>query len=197
MLLTLGRYRKIRSSNPNFVGKVYSCKGAPEVFQLCGFKDMLEEGFLILPDGAPLEPLQKALELIAGHVVSRAEADEKKRKLDQEKATKARDARVQKAAAEAAPGQYDEAVSKIAHQDAMADEDESMVSAIEEFMSEHPELKGGRAYDAYSIDRQCAGPGASVVASVSASAGLAYFDYTAHMKRTPGGDWTVTKMEAA
>ena len=56
------KFRKIRMGNPNFAAKVYSCKGAPALFRLAGFKDTLEEGFLVLPDGADLAPLQKALD---------------------------------------------------------------------------------------------------------------------------------------
>ena len=48
------KFRKIRSSNPSFAAKVYSCKGAPELFKLAGFVDTVEEGFLVLPDGAVL-----------------------------------------------------------------------------------------------------------------------------------------------
>ena len=46
------KFRKIRVSNPGFAAKVYSLKGAPELFTLVGFKDTVEEGFLVLPDGA-------------------------------------------------------------------------------------------------------------------------------------------------
>ena len=46
------KFRKIRVSNPGFAAKVYSMKGAPELFTLVGFKDTVEEGFLVLPDGA-------------------------------------------------------------------------------------------------------------------------------------------------
>ena len=37
-------FRKIRASNPGFAAKVYSMKGAPELFALAGFKDTVEEG---------------------------------------------------------------------------------------------------------------------------------------------------------
>ena len=46
------KFRKIRVSNPGFAAKVYSMKGAPELFTLVGFKDTVEEGFLVLRDGA-------------------------------------------------------------------------------------------------------------------------------------------------
>jgi len=186
------KYRKIRSSNPNFVGKVYSCKGAPELFRLAGFKDTVEEGFLVLPEGADIAPVQKALDRLAASVVSSSEAEEKKRKLEQEKATKAREDRAQKAREEAMPAQFDEIVSK--NQAMMADEDEAMVEAIEAYFDEHEELKGGAALDSYAIERQVPGPGSSVVASVCASAGTKYFDYTCHMKRS-AGEWTVTKVD--
>ena len=53
------KFRKIRVSNPGFAAKVYSMKGAPELFALVGFKDTVEEGFLVLPESAELalEPL--------------------------------------------------------------------------------------------------------------------------------------------
>ena len=37
------KFRKIRASNPSFAAKVYSMKGAPELFTLAGFKDTVEE----------------------------------------------------------------------------------------------------------------------------------------------------------
>ena len=37
------KYRKIRTANPNFNAKVYSCKGAAELFRLVGFKEPAEE----------------------------------------------------------------------------------------------------------------------------------------------------------
>mmetsp|Transcript_15186 Transcript_15186/g.39242 ORF Transcript_15186/g.39242 Transcript_15186/m.39242 type:complete len:276 (-) Transcript_15186:250-1077(-) len=188
------KYRKIRSSNPNFVAKVYSCKGAPELFQLAGFKDTVEEGFLVLPDATDLAPLQKAINTLASHVATRKEKEEKKLKLDQERARKAREDRAQKAQEEAMPAAYDAAI--VGQQAMMIDEDETMNEAIEAFMEMHSDLKAGRSLDSYAIERQVAGPGGTVVVSVAASAGTEYFDYTAIMKRGEGGQWAVVKIEA-
>jgi len=79
----------------------------------------------------------------------------------------------------------------------MVDEDEAMVEAIEGFMDAHPELQAGRALDSYAIERQVAGPSGTVIASVAASAGTAYYDYVAHMKRSADGVWSVQKIDAA
>ena len=79
----------------------------------------------------------------------------------------------------------------------MADEDEAMVDAISEWMASHPDVAAGHAFDAYDIERQVPGPGGSVIASVVASAGIQYHDYVAHMKRSPSGAWSVSKMERA
>lgn len=187
------KYRKIRTTNPAFAAKVYACKGASALFRLVGFNDRLEEDFLILQEGADLAPLQRALDSLAAHQASRREEDEKKGKLQQQKDKEAREARAQKARDEAAPAQYDAAVA--ANASAMLDEEEAMVSAIEAWMDEHPELKSGRALDAYAIERQVAGPGGTVTASVAASAGTVYFDYVAHMQRGASGAWKVLKVE--
>ena len=71
------------------------------------------------------------------------------------------------------------------------------MEAIESYFEEHPERRCGRALDSYSIERQVPGPGHSVVASVCASAGTAYFDYRATMTRGTGGAWAVLKVEEA
>ena len=189
------KFRKIRMGNPNFAAKVYSCKGAPALFRLAGFKDTLEEGFLVLPDGADLAPLQKALDSLAAQTAARREEEEAKRVAQQKAAAAAREARAQKARDEAAPAQYDAAVA--ANASLMLDEEEAMVAAIEAWMDAHPELKAGRALDAYNIERQVGGPGGSVTASVAASAGSEYFDYVAHMQRGAGGAWKVLKVEMA
>ena len=68
---------------------------------------------------------------------------------------------------------------------------------IEAFVEQHPEAAGGRALDSFDIERQVAGPGGSVVASVAASAGTQYFDYVAHMRRSDAGAWSVQKLEAS
>ena len=64
------KYRKIRTSNANFAAKVTSCTGAVDVFKLCGFRDTVEDGFLILPESASLKLLQDALERLATHAAS-------------------------------------------------------------------------------------------------------------------------------
>ena len=187
------KYRKVRPSNPTFNAKVYSCSGAAALFQLVGFKENVEEGFLVLPEAADLDLLRKAVDALAAQAVARGQAEEKKRKLEQEKAAKAREARAQKAREEAEPAAFDAAVASAQ----MVDEDEAMVEAIEAFMDGQPQLKAGRAIDSYAIERQVAGPGGSVVATVAASAGTNYFDYVAYMKRSDGGAWSVHKVEPA
>jgi len=169
--------------------------GAPQLLQLAGFKDTIEEGFLILPESAALPAVQKLVDSLAAQAVKRAAEEDKKRKLELEKAAKAREARAQKARDEAEPAAYDATVAKSSQ--LMADEDETMVAAIEEHMDSHPELKAGRPLDSYAIERQVAGPGGSVVASIAASAGMDYYDYVVHMKRSGGGEWSVTKVESA
>ena len=49
------KYRKIRPANEKFSAAVYSHKGAPELFSLCGFSERVEEGFLVLPETVDLE----------------------------------------------------------------------------------------------------------------------------------------------
>jgi len=191
------KYRKIRSSNPNFVAKVYSCKGAPELFTLAGFKDNIEPGFLILPEQADVKLLQQGLDALTAQEATRSESEEKKRKLDLEKAAKAREERAQKAREAANPAAFDAAAAAAQSSGAMVDEDEAMVDAIENFVAAHPEVAQGRALDSYDIERQVPGPGGSVVASVAASAGTKYFDYLAYMKRSEAGAWSVQKMEQA
>ena len=191
------KFRKIRCGNPTFNAKVYSCTGAPDLFRLVGFKESVEEGssFLVLPEGADIALLRKVIDELAAQEVVRSEAEEKKRKLDQEKAAQAREARAQKAREEAAPGAYDTVVAGASSQ--MLDEDEAMLSAIEAFMEAQSHLKAGRALDSYEIERQVAGPGGSVVASVVASAGTSYYDYVATMKRSADGAWSVQKIAPA
>ena len=70
-----------------------------------------------------------------------------------------------------------------------------MVEAVEAYMEAQPALKAGRALDSYAIERQVAGPGGAVVASVAASAGTSYYDYVAYMKRSVDGAWSVQKIE--
>jgi len=189
------KFRKIRAGNPNFVAKCYSAKGAPEVFKLVGFQETVEEGFLVLPESTDVALVQQGLDHLAAHAVSRSESEEKKRKLQQEKEVRAREARAQKAREEEAPAAYDAAVGAASAQ--MADEDEAMVEAIEEWMDAHPEAKAGRTLDAYEVERQVAGPGGAVVASIVGSSGTQYFDYLAHMKRQADGTWVVSKVEPA
>ena len=190
------KYRKIKIMNPNFQAKVYTCKGAPELFKMAGFKEVTEDGvaFLVLPEDSDLVQLQKGLDCLVAQAASRSESEEKKRKLDLEKAAKAREERAKKAQAEANPAAYDAAVAQCASSGAMVDEDEAMVDAISEWMANHPEIEAGRAFDAYDIERQVPGPGGVVVASVVASAGVKYFDLVAHMKRSGSGTWSVSKV---
>ena len=189
------KYRKIRHTNPNFTAKVYSCKGAPELFEICGFKkDVLENGFLILPEEADVSLLQRGLDVLSAHAEARVASEEKKRKLDAENARKAREARAQKAAEEAQPAAYDAAVAGASQQ--MVDEDEAMVAAIEAYFDAHPEANTtGTPFDNFDVERQVAGPGGAVIASVAASAGIAYHDLVCHMRRSEGGEWSVSKVE--
>ena len=188
------KYRKIRYGNPNFTAKVWSMKGAPELFEVSGWKkDSVEAGFLVLVDTADVTLLQRALDSLTAQAAARAASEEKKRKLDAEAAKKARDARAQKAAEEANPAAYDAAVA--GSSSAMVDEDEAMVEAVQEFMEAHPEIGPPGGVDDYAIERQVAGPGGTVVATVAASKGIQYYDLVAHMKRSEAGEWTVSKVE--
>ena len=76
--------------------------------------------------------------------------------------------RAQKAQEQAEPAKFDAAVSSQAAM--MVDEDEAMIDAIETYMDAHAELKAGHDFDSYAIERQVAGPGGTVVATVAASA---------------------------
>ena len=78
----------------------------------------------------------------------------------------------------------------------MADEDEAMVDAISAYLDAHPEAKAAN-FDCYDIERQVAGPGGSIIASVAASVGTQYFDLLAHMKRGEDGSWSVQKVTQA
>ena len=194
------KYRKIRHSNPNFVAKVYSCSGAAEVLQLAGFKkDSIEDGFLVLPESADIALLQRALDALQAHAQERAASEEKKRKHDAEQARIAREARAQKAQEAQEPASYDAAVAASSSQ--MVDEDEAMIEAIEAYMAAHPESgkdpQSGRPFDAYDIERQVAGPGGLVVATVAASAGTSYTDLAVTMKRGDNGAWSVSKVATA
>lgn len=192
------KYRKINKENPNFVAKVFSCTGAPECFTLCGFKDTIEKGFLVLPEQADLAPLQRALDSLAANMAARQEREEKKRKADAEAAARARKERADKARAASEPAAYDEAVAGASG--AMADEDEVMIDAVSAHFEAHPQLAtaaGAAAFDAFEIERQVAGPGGSVVASVVASAGTKYVDFLATMRRSEDGAWSVSKVVPA
>lgn len=195
------KYRTIKHTNPNFTAKVYSCKGAPELFELTKWKkDSIEDGFLVLPDGADPTLLSRALDMLKAQAEARAVAEEKKRKLDNEKAAKARVERAQKAAAQANPSAYDAAVASASNSSMMADEDEAMIEAIEEYMESQQSNALG-PYDHFEIERQVPGAGAAagtVVASVAASKGVGqYDDLLCFMKRDGDGAWTVSKVERA
>lgn len=188
------KFRKINQSNANFVAKVFSAKGAPELFTLVGFKEEAG-GFLVLPESADLAPLQRAIDELARLAAAREEREDKKRKADAAAAAAARAERAQKAAAD--PSKYDEAVAA-ANSSAMADEDEVMISALEGYFGDHPELATGpRPFDTFDIERQVAGPGGTVVASIAASVGTTYVDFLATMKRSEGGAWSVNKIVPA
>mmetsp|Transcript_30999 Transcript_30999/g.51386 ORF Transcript_30999/g.51386 Transcript_30999/m.51386 type:complete len:277 (+) Transcript_30999:33-863(+) len=189
------KYRKIRLANPNFSAKVYSCSGAPEIFRLAGFKDTVEQGFLLLPATADISLLQCALDEIAKQIAARSEAEEKKRKKEHERAVQAREARSAKKREESEPARFDAAVAGASSM--MVDEDEVMIAAIEAFMDAHPDLKKGRNLDTYAIERQAPGPADTVVATVTASERTNYYDYHAFMKRSKHGEWSVQKIEIA
>ena len=75
------KFRKINYANPNFVARCYSMKGVPELFEVAGWrKDSVEEGFLVLPEEADLELLQRALAALQGQAATRQENEEKKRR---------------------------------------------------------------------------------------------------------------------
>jgi hypothetical protein len=129
------KYRKIRVSNPNFVAKVLSAKGAPECFQLAGFTETIEAGFLVLPEGADLVHVQRALDALNSHAEGRAQAEEKKRKLELERAARAREERSRKARDERPSEIISEIISEMdmammaQHEHRVRDEDEAMVCA--------------------------------------------------------------------
>jgi hypothetical protein len=85
------KFRRIRASNPSFAAKVYSMTGAPELFTLAGFKDTVEEGFLVLPDGADLALVQRAIDSLAAQQAGRREEEEKQRQLRQRREREARE----------------------------------------------------------------------------------------------------------
>lgn len=190
------KFRKIRYSNPTFIAKVWSLKGGAEIFEVAGWKkDTIEAGFLVLPEGTDLALLQRALDALKAETEERAATEDKKRKLDAEAAKKGREARAQKAAEEANLSAYDAAVASSSSM--MVDEDEVMVEAIEEYVQGHPELcsnvPGG--FDHFEIESQVGGPGGTVIATVAASNGTKYYDLVAHMKRSEGGQWSVSKVK--
>jgi hypothetical protein len=188
------KFRKINYANPNFVARCYSMKGAPELFEVAGWKkDGVEQGSLVLPMDADLELLRRALAALQAQAATRQENDEKKRKLDLEAAAKAREARAQKAREAAEPGAYDQAVAGASAATMMADEDEAMIDAISAYLDAHPDSKSAD-FDCYDVERQVGGPGGTVIASVTASVGTQYFDLVAHMKREDGGAWRVLKV---
>ena len=156
-------------------------------------KDTIEAGFLVLPEGADLVLLQEAKDALTALTEERAASEEKKRKLDAEAAKKGREARAQKAAEEANLSAYDAAAAS----SMIVDEDEAMVAAIEDYVQGHPELcsnvPGG--FDHFEIESQVAGPGGAIIASVAASSGTKYYDLEAHMKRSEGGQWSVSKVK--
>ena len=74
----------------------------------------------------------------------------------------------------------------------------AMVEAIEAYVAAHPDTgkdAAGQSYDAYDIERQVAGPGGMVIATVAASAGTQYTDLAVTMRRSDAGEWSVSKIE--
>eukprot|EP00931_Biecheleriopsis_adriatica_P107484 TRINITY_DN81828_c0_g1_i1.p1 TRINITY_DN81828_c0_g1~~TRINITY_DN81828_c0_g1_i1.p1 ORF type:complete len:243 (+),score=69.84 TRINITY_DN81828_c0_g1_i1:38-766(+) len=191
------KFRKVRLSNPKFSSKVYSMRGAPEFFRLVGFKDSIEEGFIILPADADLSLLQQGVDALAAQAVARVEAEDKKKKEDEEKARAAQKEREKKKQQEAEASKFDAAVAAMNAAGGMADEEDSQLDAIESFMDANADLKAGHMFDTYEIERQVAGASGTVVVQFVASAGTSYHEYTAHMKRNEGGEWSVSKIEKA
>jgi hypothetical protein len=201
------KYRKLRPSNPTLAAKVFACKGAPELFELVGFRAPPEPtapdevGFLVLPQAADLAMLRKALELLEAHTAQRAANAEKKRSIEQVNARKAREERMQKARDEAASAAFEAAAAagggSSGGASALADEEEAMVDVIAAWLAAHPEQAAGRSYDHIEIEARVPGPGGSLVASIVASAGTQYYDGAAYLKREADGAWTVSKVEIA
>eukprot|EP00441_Pelagodinium_beii_P041182 CAMPEP_0197636518 /NCGR_PEP_ID=MMETSP1338-20131121/11998_1 /TAXON_ID=43686 ORGANISM="Pelagodinium beii, Strain RCC1491" /NCGR_SAMPLE_ID=MMETSP1338 /ASSEMBLY_ACC=CAM_ASM_000754 /LENGTH=205 /DNA_ID=CAMNT_0043208757 /DNA_START=42 /DNA_END=659 /DNA_ORIENTATION=+ len=190
------KFRKVRTSNPKFSSKVYNMRGAPEFFRLVGFKDTIEEGFIVLPADADLALLQKGVDALSAQAVARAEAEESKRKEDEEKAKAAQKERDAKKNQEAEASKFDAAVAAMAA-GSMEDEEDSQLEAIETFMDANPDLKAGQMFDAYEIERQVAGASGTVVVQFVASVGTSYNEYAAYMRRSPEGQWSVSKIEKA
>jgi hypothetical protein len=162
--------------------------------QVAGWKkDTIEAGFLVLPEGADLALLQRAIDALTAQTEERAATEEKKRKLDAEAAKKGREARAQKVAEKANLSAYDAAAAS----SMIVDEDEAMVEAIHDYMQGHKEVCADvpGCFDHFEIESQVTGPGATVIASVAASSGTKYYDLVAHMKRSEGGRWIVSKVK--
>eukprot|EP00404_Azadinium_spinosum_P004554 CAMPEP_0180478568 /NCGR_PEP_ID=MMETSP1036_2-20121128/32848_1 /TAXON_ID=632150 /ORGANISM="Azadinium spinosum, Strain 3D9" /LENGTH=241 /DNA_ID=CAMNT_0022486097 /DNA_START=44 /DNA_END=766 /DNA_ORIENTATION=+ len=190
------KFRKVRLSNPKFSSTVYSMKGAPELFKLVGFKDTLEEGFIVLPADADIALLQKGVDALVAQATARTEREEQKKKEDEAKALAAQKERQLKKEQEAEAGKFDAAVAAMSTASGnMVDEEDSQLEAIEEFMDANPDLKAGHNFDAYEIERQIAGANGTVVVQLVASAGTSYHEYAAYMKRSDAGEWSVTKIE--
>ena len=198
------KYRKIRPANEKFSAAVYSHKGAPELFSLCGFSDRVEEGFLVLPETVDLERVRKGVSVLAEAVTAREQADALKRKADEEAAARAKRERAEKANA----SKLDELLSKpggvSAALEASAgagcaggdDEEEDLLAAIEAYFAAHPECAGGRTYDAFEIERQQEIGKGGILVQLAASQGTKYHDHCATVvKSDEGGAWKVKKVE--
>ena len=104
------KYRRIRTDNPKFASRVYSQKGAPEFFQHVGFKKHVEEGFIVLPEGADLALLQRGVDALAAQKAARAAEETRKRKAIQVKAKEGQERRDEAAGDAANAGKFDAAV---------------------------------------------------------------------------------------
>merc|ERR1719162_1764494 len=136
------KFRKVRVSNPKFASKVYDIKGASDFFSLVGFRDNVEEGFIVLPATADLDLLRKGVDALAAQAAARIVAEEQKSKADEEASKRAKKERELKAKQEADKSKFDVAVASIsAATGDIAEEEEVQLEAIEAFMDSKPELK--------------------------------------------------------
>lgn len=191
------KFRKVKISNPKFSSKVYSLKGAPEFFKLVGFKDTIEEGCIVLVADADLALLQRGVDALAAQAISRTEAAERKIKEDEQKAIAAKKSREEKKKQEEEAGKFDAAVAAISAASGvdMVEEEDAQLEAIEAFMDAHADLKDGKNFDSYEIERQVAAGAGTVVVQFVASSGTSYHEYAAFMKRSDNGEWSVSKID--
>ena len=97
--------------------------------------DLIVVEKLALPEGADLVHVQRALDALNSHAEGRAQAEEKKRKLELERAARAREERSRKARDERPSEIISEIISEMdmammaQHEHRVRDEDEAMVCA--------------------------------------------------------------------